>query len=79
MKASYLFPNDYMAEPSAHIFNDRIYVYPSHDRESGIVENDNGDHFEMNDYHVFSIEEVGGPLTDHGCVLAIENIPGAGR
>ena len=31
----YLFPQDYMADPSAHVFNDKIYVYPSHDWDSG--------------------------------------------
>ena len=52
MKASrYIFPGDYMADPSAHVFNGKLYIYPSHDRESGIPENDNGDHFDMRDYH----------------------------
>lgn len=52
MKASrYIFPGDYMADPSAHVFNGELYIYPSHDRESGIPENDNGDHFDMRDYH----------------------------
>ena len=31
MKPRYLFPSDYMADPSANVFNGRIYVYPSHD------------------------------------------------
>ena len=30
----YLFPADYMADPSVHVFNGRLYIYPSHDRES---------------------------------------------
>ena len=29
MKARYLFPKDYMADPSANVFNGRLYVYPS--------------------------------------------------
>ena len=33
MKARYLFPSDYMADPAAHVFNGRVYVYPSHDWE----------------------------------------------
>ena len=41
----YLFPADYMADPSVHIFNDRIYIYPSHDWECENVENDNGDQY----------------------------------
>lgn len=78
-KAKYLFPQDYMADPSAHVFEGKIYIYPSHDWESGIPENDNGDHFNMKDYHVFSLDEVDGPITDHGVVLAAENIPWSGR
>ena len=38
----YLVPGDYMADPAVHVFNDRLYIYPSHDWESGIPENDNG-------------------------------------
>jgi beta-xylosidase len=69
----------YTADPSAHVFNGRLYIYPSHDRESGIPQNDNGDHFDMNDYHVFSMETVGGEVTDHGVALALEQIPWASK
>ena len=48
----YLFPSDYMADPSANVFNDRLYIYPSHDWDSGAAEDDDGGHFEMKDYHV---------------------------
>lgn len=76
----YLVPGDYMADPSAHVFNGRIYIYPSHDWESGIPENDNGDHFNMKDYHVFSLDDVeNGEVIDHGVVLRTEDIPWAGR
>jgi hypothetical protein len=68
-----------MADPSVHIFENKLYIYPSHDRESGIPENDNGDHFDMNDYHVFSMDDIDGKITDHGVVLKVENIPWAGR
>ncbi|QKG51792.1 glycoside hydrolase family 43 protein [Hymenobacter sp. BRD67] len=69
----------YTADPSAHVFNGRIYIYPSHDIESGIPENDSGDHFAMRDYHVLSMDSVGGKVTDHGMALAIKDIPWAGR
>ncbi len=76
----YLFPADYMADPSVHVFNGRLYIYPSHDRESGIPENDNGDHFDMNDYHVLSTDDVmHGEITDHGVALRVADIPWAGR
>lgn len=81
----YLVPNDYMADPSVHVWNDRLYIYPSHDRESGIEENDNGDHFDMRDYHVFSTDDIEAvargekSLEDHGVVLSVSDIPWAGR
>lgn len=81
----YLVPGDYMADPSVHVWNDRLYIYPSHDRESGIPENDNGDHFDMNDYHVFSTDDLEAvvrgekKLEDHGVILSVKDIPWAGR
>jgi hypothetical protein len=78
-KAKYLFPDDYMADPAVHVFEGKLFIYPSHDRESGIPENDNGDHFDMKDYHVFSMEDANGALVDHGVVLRVEDIPWAGR
>jgi Beta-xylosidase len=79
-QARYLIPNDYMADPAVHLFYGRLYIYPSHDWESGIPENDNGDHFNMKDYHVFSLEDIeNGEVADHGVVLKTEDIPWAGR
>lgn len=75
----YLVENLYIADPSAHVFNDKIFIYPSHDIESGIPENDNGDHFDMRDYHVFSMESVTGKVTDHGKALDVDDVPWAGR
>ncbi|MDR1557112.1 MAG: glycoside hydrolase family 43 protein [Tannerellaceae bacterium] len=78
-KARYLIPDDYMADPAVHVFDGKLYIYPSHDRESGIPENDNGDHFDMNDYHVFSMDDIEGEVTDHGVALRVTDIPWAGR
>ncbi|QDA58906.1 glycoside hydrolase family 43 protein [Hymenobacter jejuensis] len=69
----------YTADPSAHVFNGKIYIYPSHDIEAGIPENDNGDHFAMRDYHILSMDSIGGKVTDHGVALDIKDIPWAGR
>lgn len=69
----------YTADPSAHVFNNRIYIYPSHDTATGMPENDEGDHFDMKDYHVLSMDAVGGKVTDHGVALSIKDIPWAGR
>jgi hypothetical protein len=69
----------YTADPSAHVFNGRIYIYPSHDIESGTKEDDEGGHFDMKDYHILSMDKVGGKVTDHGVALDIKDIPWAGR
>jgi hypothetical protein len=74
-----LVSNIYTADPSAHVFNGRIYIYPSHDTATGTPENDNGDHFNMMDYHILSMDSVGGKVTDHGVALHIKDIPWAGR
>jgi hypothetical protein len=78
-KKRYLVDNLYTADPSAHVFNGKIYIYPSHDIESGIPENDLGDHFDMRDYHIFSLDDVEGEVTDHGVALAVKDVPWAGR
>ncbi|WP_111642554.1 glycoside hydrolase family 43 protein [Marinimicrobium alkaliphilum] len=69
----------YTADPSAHSFNGKIYIYPSHDIEGGIPFNDNGDHFQMEDYHVFSMDEPFGEVTDHGLALHVDDVPWATR
>ena len=78
-KPRYLVNHLYTADPAVHIFNGKLFIYPSHDIESGIPENDNGDHFDMRDYHVFSMESIEGDVTDHGVVLDVKDIPWAGR
>lgn len=79
----YLLPSDvFMADPSVHVFDGKIYIYPSHDRESGAPEDDWGGHFLMEDYHVLTLEgpdPMTAPVRDHGVALALEDIPWAGR
>ena len=69
----------YTADPSAHVFDGKIYIYPSHDIEASVPEDDLGSHFDMKDYHVLSMDKIGGAVTDHGVALDINNIPWAGR
>ena len=69
----------YTADPSAHVFDGRIYIYPSHDIDAGIPFNDNGDHFGMEDYHVLSLAAPGEPVTDHGVALHVNDVPWATR
>ena len=78
MKARYLFPQDYMADPAAHVFNNRLYIYPSHDWEAGAAFDDDGGHFQMRDYHVLSFDNVEtDPATDHGVILDVDQVPWA--
>lgn len=70
----------YTADPSAHVWDDgRIYIYPSHDIETDIPEDDLGSHFAMRDYRILSMDRIGGPVTDHGVALDIADVPWAGQ
>ena len=67
-----------MADPSARVFNGRLYIYPSHDWDSGAAFDDDGGHFQMKDYHVFSLDDVmEGKVTDHGVILDVKDVPWA--
>ncbi|MDA3853484.1 MAG: glycoside hydrolase family 43 protein [Bacteroidales bacterium] len=67
----------YTADPSAHVFEGKLYIYPSHDVEAGAAFDDDGGHFQMKDYHVLLIDEVGGEVKDGGVILDIEDVPWA--
>jgi hypothetical protein len=69
----------FTADPGARVFNGRLYIYPLHERETHLPANDNGDQYDMTDYHVFSLDSVPGPVTDDGVALAPEDIPWASR
>ena len=69
----------YTADPSAHVFDGRLYVYCSHDIEGGVGFNDNGDHFCMEDYHVIALDSPHGPATDCGLALHVSEVPWAQR
>ena len=69
----------YTADPSAHVFGGRLYIYPSHDVENSVPQDDLGSHFDMRDYRVLSMDAVGGPVTVHDVALDIKNVPWARR
>jgi len=69
----------YTADPSAHVFNGRLYIYPSHDIDAGEAFDDLGSHFAMEDYHVLSMEHQMGVATDHGVALHVNDVPWAER
>ncbi|MGN7161248.1 glycoside hydrolase family 43 protein [Sphingomonas sp. SAFR-052] len=67
----------YFADPSAHVFNGKIYVYPSHDVDAGIPDDDLGSQYAMHDYQVLSMDRPGGPVTVHPVALDLKQIPWA--
>ncbi|WP_299142800.1 glycoside hydrolase family 43 protein [uncultured Vibrio sp.] len=73
-KSAPLVTHMYTADPSAHVFNDKLYVYPSHDIETEQGQSDDGGHFAMSDYHVFSLEKPFGKVTDHGNALDVKDV-----
>lgn len=74
MRNEALISHIYTADPSANMFNNRIYIYPSHDVDNEQSVNLDGDHYNMVDYHVFSMSEIPGEVTDHGVALHLENV-----
>ena len=67
----------YTADPSAHVFNGKIYIYPSHDIDAGEAFDDLGSHFDMQDYHVLSMENIESEAVDHGVALHVNDVPWA--
>ena len=69
----------FTADPSAHLFQGQIYIYPSHDIDAGVKEDDLGSHFAMNDYHVLSQKTPASPVVDHGVALKLEDVQWASK
>jgi GH43 family beta-xylosidase len=69
----------FTADPSAHVFNGKIYIYPSHDIEAGAKEDDEGGHFDMKDYHILSMDSPKSKVKDNGVALDIKDVSWAGR
>ena len=68
----------YTADPSAHVFNGKIWIYGSHDIDAPAQEGDGGA-FVMRDYQPISMDSVNGPATVHPVALDIADVPWAGR
>ncbi|NBD27355.1 glycoside hydrolase family 43 protein [Paenibacillus glycinis] len=69
----------YTADPSAHVFEGKIYIYPSHDLDHDGPSNDNGDQYAMEDYRVLSLDGFDSPVVDHGEALHLKDIPWASK
>jgi hypothetical protein len=61
--------NIFTADPSAHLYEGKVFIYPSHDQ-------DKPDWFNMVDYHVFSSTNLV-DWTDHGVALHVKDVPWA--
>jgi arabinoxylan arabinofuranohydrolase len=57
----------YTADPSAHVFEGKMYLYPSHDRDDSKT-------WDMTDWHVYSSTDLVS-WTDHGVILDVKDIP----
>ena len=64
--------DQFTADPSARVFGDSVYVYPSHDI-AGIEGKGRKDWFCMEDYHVFSSSNLAG-WTDHGVIVSQDKV-----
>lgn len=68
-----LIRNQFTADPSARVFGDRVYVYPSHDILAVEGKGRVG-WFCMEDYHVFSSANLS-DWTDHGMIVTQNKVP----
>ena len=64
--------DQFTADPTARVFNDKVYLYPSHDIMP--PQGARQDWFCMEDYHVFSSENLT-DWTDHGVIVTQNKVP----
>ena len=70
-----LVTNIFTADPSAHVFNDKIYVYPSHDIPHNGEDDDEGSEYMMEDYHILSMDNPDAECVDNGEALHMKDVP----
>ena len=64
--------DQFTADPTARVFNGKMYLYPSHDIPSPVERLK--EWFCMGDYHVFSSENLT-DWTDHGVIIDQNDVP----
>ena len=64
--------DQFTADPTARVFNNKVYLYPSHDIMP--PQGQRQDWFCMEDYHVFSSENLT-DWTDHGMIVTQNKVP----
>lgn len=72
-----LIPETFSADPSVHVFNGKLYIYPSHDRDVELESNDNGDQYMMEDYHVYEMQDTETMPKDCGMIFHLKDVPWA--
>ena len=66
--------DQFSADPTARVFNGKVYLYPSHDIPTPNGKGLRKDWFCMEDYHVFSSENLTN-WTDYGIILSQDKVP----
>ncbi len=61
--------NQFTADPTARVFQGKVYLFPSHDIQAPEGKNLRKDWFCMADYHVFSSDNLT-DWTDHGVIVS---------
>lgn len=69
----------YTADPSAHVFDGKIYIYPSHDVDVDCPDDDDGEQYKMEDYHILSMDSLDSECVDNGLALSEKDVPWVGR
>lgn len=67
----------YTADPSAHVFEGKLFIYGSHDQDERFPSDNDGGSYRMIDYHVLSIESFDVDPVDHGLAFSVDDIPWA--
>lgn len=66
--------DQFTADPSARVFNNKVYVFPSHDIQAPEGKGLREEWFCMEDYHVFSSKNLT-DWTDHGMIVSQYDAP----
>jgi hypothetical protein len=64
--------DQFSADPTARVFNNKVYLFPSHDIKAPAGQRQ--DWFCMEDYHVFSSENLT-EWIDHGMIISQKDVP----
>jgi hypothetical protein len=76
MATNPLIMDQFTADPTARVFEGRVYVYPSHDIREPADYTGRKNWFVMEDYHVFSSANLT-DWTDHGVIFSQKDVPWA--